>query len=89
MYPPLPSIPIAPAELNADATLTDVPINTTPDNDSSEPQIPQTQQVSLTFLLVSGRRKTQSFDPQTTVGRAKELVWNAWPARDAGLSILP
>lgn len=48
--------------------------------------IPQTPQVSLTFLLVSGLRKTQSFDPETTVGRVKELVWNAWPARDAGSS---
>ncbi|KAF8841136.1 hypothetical protein BDN67DRAFT_572918 [Paxillus ammoniavirescens] len=83
MYPPLPSIPTASAELNPDATPTDVPINTILDNDSTEPQIPQTHQVSLTFLLVSGRRKTQSFDPETTVGRVKELVWNAWPARDA------
>lgn len=41
------------------------------------PQIPQT---SLTFLLVSGRRRTMSFDPDTTVGRVKELVWNAWPS---------
>ncbi|KAF8417267.1 ubiquitin-related domain-containing protein, partial [Boletus edulis BED1] len=44
------------------------------------PSIPQTPQVSLTFLLVSGHRKSQSFDPETTVGRVKELVWNAWPA---------
>ncbi|KAG8216630.1 hypothetical protein J3R82DRAFT_6825 [Butyriboletus roseoflavus] len=50
---------------------------------STEPPIPQTPQVSLTFLLVSGLRKTQSFDPETTIGRVKELVWNAWPARDA------
>jgi hypothetical protein len=41
------------------------------------PQMPQT---SLTFLLVSGRRRTMSFDPDTTVGRVKELVWNAWPS---------
>ena len=44
-----------------------------------EPAIPQTPQVSLTFLLVTGRRRTMSFDPETTVGRVKELVWNAWP----------
>ena len=55
----------------------------------SEPPIPQTPQVSLTFLLVTGLRKTQSFDPETTVGRVKELVWNAWPARDAGPSPFP
>lgn len=41
---------------------------------------PQTPQVSLTFLLLSGRRRTMSFDPAITIGRAKELVWNAWPA---------
>lgn len=43
------------------------------------PEVPQTPQVSLTFLLVSGRRRTMSFEPETTVGRAKELIWNAWP----------
>ncbi|KAG1726397.1 ubiquitin-related domain-containing protein [Suillus lakei] len=42
--------------------------------------VPQTPQVSLTFLLVSGRRRTMSFDPAITIGRVKELVWNAWPA---------
>ncbi|KAH9939190.1 ubiquitin-related domain-containing protein, partial [Amylocystis lapponica] len=39
-------------------------------------------QVSLTFLLISGRRRTMSFDPQTTVGRVKELAWNAWPSAE-------
>lgn len=41
--------------------------------------IPPTPQVSLTFLLVSGRRRTMSFDPEITIGRVKELAWNAWP----------
>ncbi|KAF9487881.1 hypothetical protein BDN71DRAFT_1342741, partial [Pleurotus eryngii] len=41
---------------------------------------PQTPQTYLTFLLVSGRRRTMSFDPETTIGRVKELVWNAWPS---------
>ena len=54
------------------------------DDDGAQPTqaedaIPQTPQVSLTFLLVSGRRRTMGFDPETTVGRVKELVWNAWP----------
>ena len=49
------------------------------DGADQEPGVPQTPQVSLTFLLVSGRRRTMSFDPENTVGRAKELVWNAWP----------
>ena len=42
--------------------------------------VPQTPQVSLTFLLASGRRRTMSFEPQTTVARVKEFVWNAWPS---------
>jgi hypothetical protein len=42
--------------------------------------VPQMPQTSLTFLLVSGRRRTMSFEPDTTVGRVKELVWNAWPS---------
>ncbi|CDO69074.1 hypothetical protein BN946_scf184992.g23 [Trametes cinnabarina] len=50
-----------------------------PAADLAEETIPQTPQVSLTFLLVSGRRRTMSFDPETTIGRVKELVWNAWP----------
>ncbi|KAH9918723.1 ubiquitin-related domain-containing protein [Epithele typhae] len=45
----------------------------------TEDSIPQMPQVSITFLLVSGRRRTMSFEPGTTVGRVKELVWNAWP----------
>lgn len=46
----------------------------------AEEAIPQTPQVSLTFLLVSGRRRTMSFEPETTVGRVKELAWNTWPS---------
>lgn len=42
-------------------------------------EVPQTPQTSLTFLLVSGRRRQMTFEPETTIGRVKELVWNAWP----------
>ncbi|KAJ6516466.1 hypothetical protein C8R45DRAFT_245606 [Mycena sanguinolenta] len=46
-----------------------------------ETPVPEpTPQTSLTFLLVDGRRRTMAFDPTTTVGRVKELVWNAWPS---------
>lgn len=45
---------------------------------SNSPQEPPAQ-VSLTFLLVTGRRRVMTFDSQTTVGRVKELVWNTWP----------
>lgn len=36
-------------------------------------------QVSLTFLLVNGKRRVMNFDSYTSVGRVKELVWNTWP----------
>jgi len=39
-------------------------------------QVPQTL---VQFLLVSGRRRSMAFDPETTVGRVKELVWNTCP----------
>ena len=103
VYPPLPPLPtpfavqdvpvpttaagatILPTATTTPTPTPDAPINGAP----TEPPIPQTPQVSLTFLLVSGLRKTQSFEPETTVGRVKELVWNAWPARDAGSSSFP
>ncbi|KAF8579661.1 hypothetical protein K439DRAFT_1394495 [Ramaria rubella] len=37
-------------------------------------------ETSLTFLMISGRRRTMSFASSTTIGRVKELVWNSWPA---------
>ncbi|KAJ6543997.1 hypothetical protein B0H19DRAFT_1267306 [Mycena capillaripes] len=48
--------------------------------EEQEPPVPQTPQTTLTFLLVSGRRRTMAFDPATTIGRVKELIWNAWPS---------
>lgn len=41
--------------------------------------VPQVPQTLVQFLLVSGRRRSLAFDPETTVGRVKELVWNTWP----------
>ncbi|KAF8651628.1 hypothetical protein AX16_004669 [Volvariella volvacea WC 439] len=46
--------------------------------ESTHPHV-QSPQTTLTFLLITGQRKIMSFDPETTVGRVKELVWNAWP----------
>jgi hypothetical protein len=42
--------------------------------------VPKTPQTYVTFLHISGRRRTMAFDPETTIGRLKELVWNSWPA---------
>ncbi|KAJ4482614.1 hypothetical protein J3R30DRAFT_2196703 [Lentinula aciculospora] len=42
--------------------------------------IPQTPIVSVCFLMISGKRRVMTFEPETTVGRVKELVWNTWPS---------
>lgn len=42
--------------------------------------VPQMPQTYLTFLLISGRRRTMSFEPESPIGRVKELAWNSWPA---------
>lgn len=55
---------------------------TSPPSSPHQPQptaVPQTPQTFITFLLVTGKRRTMSFDPETTIGRVKELVWNTWP----------
>ena len=51
---------------------------------STQPQtmsqiVPQMPQTYLTFLLISGRRRTMSFEPESPIGRVKELAWNSWP----------
>jgi len=46
---------------------------------SAEAEVPTEPQVSVTFLLISGKRRTMLFQSGTTVGRVKELVWNGWP----------
>lgn len=56
-----------------------------PSTPSIQPQpvsqtVPQTPQTYLTFLLISGRRRTMSFEPESPIGRVKELAWNSWPA---------
>lgn len=55
-----------------------------PPTPSTQPQamsetVPQMPQTYLTFLLISGRRRTMSFEPESAIGRVKELVWNSWP----------
>lgn len=72
-YPPLPNSSLSSGPVVPDTTVND-------QTETDAVQVPQTPQVFLTFLLVSGRRRTMSFDPAITIGRVKELVWNAWPA---------
>ena len=47
--------------------------------------VPQTPQTYVTFLQISGRRRTMAFDPETTIRRLKELVWNSWPGGTVSL----
>jgi len=51
--------------------------------------VPQVPQTLVQFLLVSGRRRSMAFDPETTVGRVKELVWNTWPCGTPTTPSLP
>jgi hypothetical protein len=62
----------------------DAPRSAFPPEDEQEEEetgavVPQVPQTLVQFLLVSGRRRSMAFDPETTVGRVKELVWNTWP----------
>ena len=55
-----------------------------PSTPSTQPQtmsqtVPQMPQTYLTFLLISGRRRTMSFEPESPISRVKELAWNSWP----------
>lgn len=67
---------VVPNDEAARASLHDDPELEEQEAAASIPQIPQTM---LQFLLVSGRRRSMVFEPETTVGRVKELVWNTWP----------
>ncbi|BEI87896.1 uncharacterized protein CcaverHIS019_0106140 [Cutaneotrichosporon cavernicola] len=39
-----------------------------------------TPKIHLRVLIISGKYHIFSFDPETTVGRAKELIWSMWPS---------
>ncbi|KAG1871499.1 hypothetical protein F4604DRAFT_1770034, partial [Suillus subluteus] len=80
-YPPLPNSNLGQAAPDVAVNNAEAVVPSAVDGPTApENPVPQTPQVSLTFLLVSGRRRTMSFDPAITIGRVKELVWNAWPA---------
>ncbi|GMK54683.1 hypothetical protein CspeluHIS016_0112690 [Cutaneotrichosporon spelunceum] len=36
--------------------------------------------VHLRVLIISGKYHIFSFEPETTVGRVKELIWSMWPS---------
>jgi hypothetical protein len=39
-----------------------------------------TPKVHLRVLIISGQYHVFSFEPETTVGRVKELIWSMWPS---------
>ncbi|RSH78262.1 uncharacterized protein EHS24_002727 [Apiotrichum porosum] len=39
-----------------------------------------TPMVHVRVLIISGQNHTFSFEPETTVGRMKELIWSMWPS---------
>jgi hypothetical protein len=47
-------------------------------------EVPAEPRVSITFLLISGKRRTMLFQPGLSVARVKELVWNGWPSGECG-----
>jgi len=38
--------------------------------------------INITFLLLSGKRKTMSFDPEYTFGKVRQEVFDDWPEGD-------
>lgn len=41
---------------------------------------PTDAQTYLKVLIISGESHVFAFDPDMTIGRAKELIWNMWPS---------
>lgn len=60
--------------VNTTSTLPPEPTHSIPSSNPVDPQI------TLTFLLLSGRRRTLMFPENTTVSRVKEIVWSSWPS---------
>lgn len=76
---PMVSTTTTPAAVGVDESVSPQKASIQVQQQQQEAVVPQTLQTFLTFLLVSGKRKTMSFEQETTIGRVKELIWNAWP----------
>ncbi|KAG8874959.1 hypothetical protein FRB98_008143 [Tulasnella sp. 332] len=75
--------PVLPGSSDAVTEPVSLP-TTTPEKapavDAAEVAPAGASKVSITLLLVSGRRRTQEFDPKITIGELKEMVWSNWPS---------
>lgn len=82
----MPEVPSASPVLPgaSDAVTEPEPLPTTtekaPAADAAEVTAAGAFKVSITLLLVSGRRRTHEFDPKMTIGELKEMVWSNWPS---------
>lgn len=75
-------IPASQSQPAQDITPTDANSNTQNSSTTSPaptPTVHADPQITLSFLHISGRRRTLSFPADTTVARVKEVVWNTWP----------
>lgn len=75
-------IPASQSQPAQDITPTDANSNTQNSSKTSPaptPTVHADPQITLSFLHISGRRRTLSFPADTTVARVKEVVWNTWP----------
>ncbi|KAK7457876.1 hypothetical protein VKT23_010220 [Stygiomarasmius scandens] len=76
----------APAELTTEPS--SVPVVPAAES-QAQVQITMEPKIPLTFLLITGARRSMSFDPETTVGRVKELIWGGWPEEFPASDKLP
>ncbi|KAF9515718.1 hypothetical protein BS47DRAFT_1341647 [Hydnum rufescens UP504] len=70
-------IPLTLRDATSNSYSYSISAGTTPAESSEAIEPPQ---IHLTLLLISGRRRNLSFNPQSTVLRVKEIIWNTWPA---------
>lgn len=77
-----PSLPVDSESTPVPTSSEDAPPSTSvpapsPAPTSSSPP-PKSTDVAITFLLITGSRKTMHFAPTMTFGRVKEGFWSAW-----------
>ncbi|WVR04774.1 hypothetical protein IAU60_001786 [Kwoniella sp. DSM 27419] len=46
----------------------------------SVPSAAPVPKVHIRALIISGQSRVMSYEPELTVGRMKELIWNSWPS---------
>ncbi|WVQ98242.1 hypothetical protein IAU59_005365 [Kwoniella sp. CBS 9459] len=88
--PPPPTHNLAPALAepigNNAASSSEAPSQSHPleatNNVEESPKVnaPPVPKVHIKALIISGQSRALSFEPELTVGRMKELIWNSWPS---------